>query len=235
MTTADLTTGKAARILAAAEDLILRQGFRKVTMSEIAEKARVGKGTTYLYWRTKEELFLHLMVREFTAVITALDERLAADDDLAQPGRLCAWVVRTISSRPLIKAAHASDDSMLGVLTADPRSTELVQRFGAGALIRRLLPIWRSHGLARADWPLEEQAYALISLAVGFLEAGGRGIAAEAGELDDAGRDRVLAAAVEALLGSQPADADDADDVASAVRGVLGSALEGLAAAHPGH
>ena len=54
---------KAARILDSARELVLDHGVRKVTVSEIARTAGVGKGTVYLYWAAKEDLILGLFAR----------------------------------------------------------------------------------------------------------------------------------------------------------------------------
>ncbi|HEY3503415.1 MAG TPA: hypothetical protein VGN37_11615 [Actinocatenispora sp.] len=63
-----------------------------------------------------------------------------------------------------------------------------------------VLPVWRRHGLARTDWPLDEQAYAVRALLLGFLDAQ----LSPDRTLD--GPERVMAAAVIALLGPEQAD-----------------------------
>jgi hypothetical protein len=55
-----------------------------------------------------------------------------------------------------------------GVLTDDPRSTRLLDPLGLDAVMHRILPIWRAHDLARTDWPLTDQAFALRALIAGF-------------------------------------------------------------------
>ncbi len=49
---------KRNRILRAARELFRRQGFHQTTVSEIAELADVGKGTLFLYARSKEDLLV---------------------------------------------------------------------------------------------------------------------------------------------------------------------------------
>ena len=55
---------KRAQILDAARALFTEFGYRSVSVAEIAQRAQVAKGTVYLYFRDKEEMFLTL-VREF--------------------------------------------------------------------------------------------------------------------------------------------------------------------------
>jgi len=48
-------------ILAAAREVFARRGYRNATLDEIAEKAAYAKGTLYNYFRSKEDLFQHIM------------------------------------------------------------------------------------------------------------------------------------------------------------------------------
>src|SRR5262249_5935990 len=48
---------RAARILDAAADLLLRHGYRRVTIDDVAAGAGIGKGTVYLHWKAREQLF----------------------------------------------------------------------------------------------------------------------------------------------------------------------------------
>jgi AcrR family transcriptional regulator len=67
---------KRNRILRAARELFRRQGFHQTTASEIAELADVGKGTLFLYARSKEDLLVqcfqedvgHAIERAFATV-----------------------------------------------------------------------------------------------------------------------------------------------------------------------
>jgi AcrR family transcriptional regulator len=49
---------KTARILKAAVDVFVRRGYRVATIEEIAERAGIGKGTVYLYFRSKDEILM---------------------------------------------------------------------------------------------------------------------------------------------------------------------------------
>lgn len=52
-------------ILAAAESLVDLQKHSLPQVSEIAKKAGLAKGTVYIYFRTKEEIYLSLLARGF--------------------------------------------------------------------------------------------------------------------------------------------------------------------------
>ena len=55
---------KRRRILEAGTALLVRQGYRKTSMDEVARDAHVAKGTLYLYFPTKAELLAAAMAEE---------------------------------------------------------------------------------------------------------------------------------------------------------------------------
>ena len=55
---------RAQRILDAASALILCWGYNKTTLDDVSRQAGVAKGTLYLHWKTREELFAALIERE---------------------------------------------------------------------------------------------------------------------------------------------------------------------------
>lgn len=204
---AEQDSDRARRILAAARELVLKRGVKGVTVAEIAEKAHVGKGTAYLYWGTKEDLLLGLFAREFLAATDDFAAALTDDPDLARPHRLCPRVARSALESPFVRALQIGDADLLGVLARHPRSTELLDKLGPAGLMYTVLPVWRRHRLARTDWPLDEQAYALQALMAGFLGAATRTSVLPTVRVDEP--DRVMAAAVTALLGSEEASPAD--------------------------
>ncbi|HJU84258.1 MAG TPA: TetR family transcriptional regulator [Holophagaceae bacterium] len=65
-------------ILAEARALIQGTPFTELTMSQVADRCGLAKGTLYLYFRTKEELFLALLEQEFGIWFEALERGLDA-------------------------------------------------------------------------------------------------------------------------------------------------------------
>ncbi|CAN5260795.1 TetR/AcrR family transcriptional regulator [soil metagenome] len=215
----ELHAPKAARILAAAAELLVSRGFKGVTMSEVAQRAYVGKGTVYLYWATKEDLLLGLIGREFLAFADYLVEQLTADPQLARPSRFCRTVLRFSADRPLMAALHDHDDGLLGVLAQDPRSYELYDALGPVAVLHSVLPAWRRAALARSDWPLAEQA-----LAMHIVTAGAATVLTQP-QTTSAGPDilEIYTATVTEVLGPEQGSADQVGDAA---REIIGSLTE---------
>ncbi|MEV6238194.1 helix-turn-helix domain-containing protein [Lentzea sp. NPDC051838] len=162
-------SAKAARILSSARELILKRGFKAVTIASIAERAHVGKGTVYLYWPTKEDLAVGLFGRDFLAAMERFAELIGADPTLARPERMIPSLITALSERPFMHAIQTGDEELLGALTQHPRTRELLDMAGPGALVTVALPVWRKHGLARTDWAAQDQEYALRALLLGFF------------------------------------------------------------------
>ena len=80
-------------IMNAALGLWANSSYRAISMNDVAEAARVAKGTLYLYFETKEHLFLALLEEQFDAWFENLDSALsgAGEWDAARLSRvLCA-------------------------------------------------------------------------------------------------------------------------------------------------
>ena len=79
----DEKEARKAAILAAAREMIAESGFDGVTMSGLAKRAGLAKGTLYLYVRTKEELFLLLYMVAMVEFVERF-EAVTDPDDIAQ-------------------------------------------------------------------------------------------------------------------------------------------------------
>src|SRR3569623_428192 len=71
---------KRACILDGAKRCFLQVGFEAASMNDITAEAGVSKGTLYVYFKDKEDLFKELIVREKSAVM------VAARKELESPG-----------------------------------------------------------------------------------------------------------------------------------------------------
>lgn len=70
---------KPDEILDAASELFASRQFHEVRLEDIAALAHVGKGTVYLYWSSKEEVYLAIIRRGFTRVLEQIDGQLPGD------------------------------------------------------------------------------------------------------------------------------------------------------------
>jgi AcrR family transcriptional regulator len=67
---------KRLKIIAAAAELFAAHPFHKVLLSEVAEGAGVGKGTLYIYFKNKEDLYLSVLYSGFAELVERMQRRL---------------------------------------------------------------------------------------------------------------------------------------------------------------
>ncbi|HYJ04176.1 MAG TPA: helix-turn-helix domain-containing protein [Chthoniobacterales bacterium] len=76
---ADPRVSREELILEAADRLLARYGYRKMTIDDLAREAGIGKGTVYLHFRSKEDVVLSHMERLVNRVLARLKEIAASD------------------------------------------------------------------------------------------------------------------------------------------------------------
>src|SRR6266508_2184323 len=87
------TVSKKQAILEAASRDFARKDFHEVLIDDIAASARIGKGTIYRYFQTKEELYFAAILQGFDELYAALVATLAAE---ASPTRRLERIAREI-------------------------------------------------------------------------------------------------------------------------------------------
>ena len=160
---------RAQRILDAASTLILRYGYHKTTIEDIAREAGVGKGTLYLHWNTREALFAALILREKVAMAEDITQRLACDPAGATLRGLLKHAALALMHRPLLKAVLLRDTEVFGKLVQREQSSSLSTEVLAG--FTTYLEVLREQGLVRADLSLPALAALFSSIFLGFFLA----------------------------------------------------------------
>jgi AcrR family transcriptional regulator len=104
-------------ILAAARDLFPKRSYAAITVESVARACRLTKGTVYLYFPSKEAIFLELLLDElerwFAALTPALD-RIAAGDAPAVANLLAVGLSKRPTLRRLLAMLHATLEQNIG-------------------------------------------------------------------------------------------------------------------------
>ena len=90
---------KRLQIMSAAARLFTEQPFNKVRLDDVAEAAGVGKGTLYIYFKSKEDLYYSLVVDEFAAVGRRIEELLSKGLDFPTKVRQAVEEVAMFGAR----------------------------------------------------------------------------------------------------------------------------------------
>jgi AcrR family transcriptional regulator len=147
-------TERRGTILTAAMDLFMASSYSAVNMQAVADKAGIAKGTTYLYFKTKEELFLALLNEELATWLKALRSRLngITDSPMALSDTIeefSARVATSLEKQPgltrLIPLVHAILEQNIDPAAALTFKRRLRMRFmTAGLQIEDVLPFLKA-------------------------------------------------------------------------------------------
>jgi AcrR family transcriptional regulator len=192
---------RADRVLDAAGELLLRVGYRRVTVEDVAERAEIGKGTVYLHWSTREQLFTAVFQRELASASDELVDGIRADPAEVLLHRLARANFRAVSRRPLLTALTLADPEVLGRLAASRTDT------GHQAMLNDYVRLLAEHGLVRTDLTVDELAYAWHATLEGFFVAQAHADPADAATAPR--RAELLAATVRSAFEPDPLPAVD--------------------------
>ncbi len=160
---------RAQRVLDVAAELLVRWGYRRVTIDEVARQACVGKGTVYLHFRSKEALFLAVLLRSSHALVAAVADRMEADPAEARPSRMLRAAHLDLAADPVARPLYLGDAEVLGRLARE--AAETLGDIGArrDALSRDHFARLRAEGCLRTDLDLDAQLYVLGAIGAGFF------------------------------------------------------------------
>ena len=224
------------RVLHAARETVLRLGYDKAGLRDIAARAGLSKSAVYLDFASKEALVDELIRSESVAFATELFA--AADGDARRTageasgtgppsgfGPLFAHTIAMLQRHPFLRSLLAGDEGLLGAYVRRHRGRFLAAR---SALNRALLELLRRHGRLRAGVDVDAATPLLTMLAIGYVETPSGVAGDRAGTvLEEMGR------LLDAWLLDDGAPAFAPGELPALLRGVLAAAAEGTSEARP--
>lgn len=151
------------RILDAAESRFRRFGLGRTRIDEITDEADVGKGTLYLYFPSKAELYLAVVERcvsRFTDLVSVvIGEGSSA---LQRLGALVAAAAEFYRQDELLASSLMGDDDLVKGRVASIAAE--VQRVEISALIAEALRQGQAEGVIRAELDPESTGRLLFEL-----------------------------------------------------------------------
>lgn len=163
---ADERTLREERILDAAATLMVRWGYRKTTVDDVAREAGVAKGTIYLHWKDKNALFRAALIRAQQQANADVQQRIAADPEGGLPHRLWTHAMLTAVANPLLAAImKGQTDIYQGLRDVFDPATLLRFTDDYEAYIVQL----QQAGLIRADLPAPVIVFLTSALKVGII------------------------------------------------------------------
>lgn len=137
------------------------------TAAQLAEACGLAKGTVYLYFRSKEEIFLALLHEQFALCLNDLAERLAAEPLICSAqvaGRISAaikareFLLPLAVMGPTILEQNASDEALLAYkqMLAEKltRCAEIISQLPDFTVDQALLRLHQGYALMIGCWQL---------------------------------------------------------------------------------
>jgi len=156
---------RAHRILDAAVALVERYGYSKTTLDDVAREAGVAKGTLYLHWNTREELFGAVLRRERILLSRSVLDRIRAEKGPLTMHELFKQVALGLLERPLVRAVFTRDVEVVGSLLRREQRMHPERK----ELFHVLLDFLSRHNLARRDLSPQAQAFLVSAVFLGFF------------------------------------------------------------------
>lgn len=184
-----MSTSTEARILAAAIEAAAVHGVRRLSVSEVAQRAGVSRPTLYKHYASKDELIAGVVAAETERIVAEVVATVGDTDDPREAIEIAILTtLRLAREHPLLdRIVRTEPETLLPLLTADggpavpairevvqsilavrlPHLTEVEHRRAADALTRLLV----SYAVSAPDDPPEVVASTLSHLLVGGVTA----------------------------------------------------------------
>ncbi|XKK37886.1 TetR/AcrR family transcriptional regulator [Nocardiopsis sp. ARC36] len=94
-------------------------GRRKITVEDVARRAKVGKGTVYLHFATKETLLLAVVMRAQLGLMRQVLEVVGRSPDNVRPSEVARSLYLNHLDSPLMRAVLTGGTESLGALSRD--------------------------------------------------------------------------------------------------------------------
>jgi len=161
-----VTEFREAEILQAARKVFARQGFAAASMDEIAQGAGVAKGTLYLYYESKRDLYRAALHAGLSQLADAVESAVTAAPSL--PDGIAAYVrtkVEWFDEHRDFFRIYLAEYGQAACGSSDPQYRDLSLR--QHGLLQRLIHEGAQTEAVRAQ--AEETAYAVTDLTRGLV------------------------------------------------------------------
>lgn len=155
------------RILDAAANLFTHYGFDKTTVSDIAREAGISKGAIYLHYKSKDELFEALLLREMAVYAETWIANIEADPQGGTIGGMYKNMLGALNSSAFMTAVFKQDGRILGNYMRKPDNLFKQQQFKGTR--QEFVQMMQDAGLVRADLDPHVTAHIMNMLAFGLV------------------------------------------------------------------
>jgi len=162
--------GREQRILDATAMLIVRYGYDKTSVNDIAKEAGISKGAIYLHFDSKDELLHQLILRETLEFIDIWADRMKSDTSPKVFSSMYRHVLSIMKENDFLWALFSKQRWLMGTGFINRQGSDIYQqRLG---LSKTLLANLQAVGSIRKDINPDTTAYVFNMLNYGYLKLG---------------------------------------------------------------
>ncbi len=141
---AQLTEARKEEIISACAALYEEKGFRETTIKDIGQRITLTRTGIYIYFETKEEIFLALLGREYDAWVAEMREVMDRKTALTR-NDVADVLARTLTNRPRLLRLLSMNLYEMEANSRVERLVEFKKSFGASLetvdqLLRQYIP-----------------------------------------------------------------------------------------------
>jgi AcrR family transcriptional regulator len=167
----DRKTEKHHAIMLAAEKLFTSRRFHEITMEDVAAAANVAKGTIYLYFQDKEDLFAQTCTAGFEELCELLAREVPEDAPFAdQLLTACKQISQFFEQRHQLMRMMQAEEARMFYLKGGVHDRWMEKRKQLVTVVAGILARGAEAGQIRSDVPPD----VLANILLGMLRARGR-------------------------------------------------------------
>jgi len=159
------SSDKRQAIMQTAEKLFKSRRIHEITLDEVAQKARVGKGTIYLYFENKDDLFFQVATSGFDELCALILDQVSQEDRFEnQLLQMCLAISAFFSTRREMFRMMNAEDARIDGCQRTLRERWMTRRKKLREAVMVVLERGVAEGCLRTDVPVETLAIMLLGL-----------------------------------------------------------------------
>ncbi len=158
---------KQKQILDAAAELIIRHGYDKTTVSDIARKTGISKGAVYLHFQSKDQLFEALLLREMSKQADLWLRLVECDPQGGTMAGVYKNMLLALNEHPFMEAMLRQDTHIFGNYLRRPDN--FFRRNKTRSTRHEFIELMQSAGTIRSDLDPKVTAHIMNMLSYGLV------------------------------------------------------------------
>lgn len=157
------------QILDAAADLIIRHGYDKTTMGDVADAVGISRPLVYIHFKSKDILLEALIIREMLKYGNLWLGYIEADTQGGTVGSVYRSILKALQKTPLLAAIINRSEGTFGKYLRRPDN--VFSSIQTPTLMRDLLAVMQTRGAIREDVDVDAMAYIMDGISASIVDS----------------------------------------------------------------